>query len=94
MKTMTDKCYTSASKCFSSGILQGGMMGLNIDFAISIIDDTDIEGNETGNLPSRNPDNGAGFSFPNTAGLATADNEVVALVEAAASIADTMLVRR
>ncbi len=91
MKTMTDKCYTSASKCFTSGILEGGVLGLNMDFAISIIDDTDLEGDETVNLPPRNPDSGAAFSFPV---LPTADNEVVASVEAAATIVDTVLVRR
>ncbi len=80
MKTMTDKCYTLPHKCFTSGILQGGMMGLNIDFAISIIDDTDLEGNETVNLSSRNPGNGAAFSSPSTAALATADNEAVSPV--------------
>ncbi|MDQ3796564.1 MAG: hypothetical protein M3294_03055 [Pseudomonadota bacterium] len=78
MKKMTDKCYTSASKCFTSGILEGGVLGLNIDFAISIIDDTDIEGNETVNLPPRSLDSGASFSSPSTTVLPTADNEVVA----------------
>jgi hypothetical protein len=91
MKTMTDKCYTSAHKCFSSGILQGGMMGLNIDFAISIIDDVDIEGSETVNLSSRNPDGDAAFSSPDSAVLAAADNEVAASAEEAVTKVDNSI---
>jgi hypothetical protein len=94
MKTMTDKCYTSASKCFTAGILEGGVLGLNMDFAISIIDDADLEGDETVNLPPRSLDSGASFSSPSTTVLPTADNEVVASVKAAATIVDTVLVRR
>ncbi len=78
MKTMTDKCYTSASKCFSSGILEGGILGLNIDFAISIIDDTDLEGNEPVNLSARNADSDTSFSSPSTAVLSIAGSELVA----------------
>ena len=85
MEKMTDKCYTSANKSFTSGILQGGMLGLNIDFFISIIDDTDIEGNETVNLSPRNPDSDAAFSSPSTAVLPTADNEIVDSAEGAAT---------
>ncbi len=91
MKTMTDKCYTSAHKCFSSGILQGGMMGLNIDFAISIIDDVDIEGSETVNLSSRNPDGDTAFSSPDSAVLAAADNEVAASAEEAVTKVDNSI---
>jgi hypothetical protein len=46
---------------------------------------TDIEGNEPVNLSPCNPDSGAAFSSPSTGVLPTADNEVVASAEAAAT---------
>ncbi len=44
-------------------------------FTVPIIDDTDVEGSETVNLSSRNPDGGATLGLPNTTVLTITDND-------------------
>ena len=57
-------------------------------FAVSIFNDTLVEGSETLNLVLANPQGGANVGFPNTAILTIADDEANVLAAGSALIAD------